>query len=155
MTVRIVQRTHVELDNKALLAWLKQSLDHVVRLMGEGEGDPNIELTLEAKRVFAEERPIISQRPEFKRIRRLKTKRPRAKELQKLYDTLRVDGWEVTAKGWPDMFAYHPPTGSVACIMVDNHRGRRLRTHQHVILQALTNYGIPVYVFDPAPCRVA
>lgn len=63
------------------------------------------------------------------------------------WDALRESGWEVTRRGWPDFFCWK--AGKIVLIEVKPKHGRRLKFRQRQVLEALSAFGVPCYVWTP------
>ena len=145
-------RLNLNLDNEGLRKWLDKALTRISELLPQNTDlPPNITLTLSAARTDSLTAPETLPNPQTVPLPTLRQSKPTTEPLQILHDFMSAQdpAWVLTRRGWPDYFAYHPDSGSVAAIIIDKHRGRSLRKHQQVILQALSNYGVPVYHFDP------
>lgn len=72
---------------------------------------------------------------------------PKNEAEAKLYDIMKVDGWELTKRGWPDFACFKD--GEMILVEVKPKRSHRLKFWQHRVLQELAKKGVCCYRWDP------
>lgn len=78
--------------------------------------------------------------------------RPLRNEAERAFaDAALRHGWIASKHGWPDFFIAREAdaSGEIRLVEVKPHRGRRLKSEQLAIMQALARYGVPCYRWSP------
>lgn len=80
------------------------------------------------------------------------TRRPRNAAEAAFFDAAVAAGWSVTKRGMPDFFIARDD--EVALVEVKppaegRRTGAQLRAYQQIVLNALSGYGVPCYVWSP------
>lgn len=73
---------------------------------------------------------------------------PRGELARQLQAELTRAGWTPSNRAWPDFFAT-TSGGSVCLVAAKRNRGRKLRSHQRTLFQALAAYGVPCFRWSP------
>ena len=76
-------------------------------------------------------------------------KKPKNKAEGEFWDFAKNNGYEVSKRGWPDFFVVDTKTGKIACVEVKPRKGNFLKESQSVVMNALAEYGVPCYLWNP------
>ena len=151
LIVQAKERLNIALTSDGLQHWLSMIVRKVANMIPSDEHRmPNMELTISCTPIESTDRPERADdlKPELTAVKM--ATRPAKGPLKEAFDHMHKLGWQVSNRGWPEFFAYHPESKSVACIKVEKRKNRRLRKHQRLVLRALAAYGVPCYLFDPS-----